>query len=375
MSLEMSRFARKRQRLFAGGGIFTVGLLITLGVFAANDWFPKTDALTGKKTGGFGNELPKHATSAWNPFTPPPPTPQLSKEYLYAGQRLLAVEDANATVAPPADIAVWRGSNGNWMVMGQTGSAATTFSFGLGSLGDVPLVGDYDGDGKTDFSVFRPGTTSTFYVWPSGGGSYWGYNWGGGVDKLAVGDFDGDGKTDYAIARPDTVAGTLTWWVTTSSNSSHFAVSWGTPTDELAVADYDGDGKADVAVFRSSDENFYIIRSSDLQAAVFNIGETGTVVSSDFDGDGKADPAIYVSSTATWYIRQSTTNSVVSHQWGSPGNIPVHNDYDLDGKTDLAVWNNAANAQWTIKRSSNGTTRTETFGTTGDIPVPAFYRR
>ena len=43
-----------------------------------------------------------------NPFVPaalPSPTPQLSKEYIYAGSRLLAVEDANANAAPPADLA------------------------------------------------------------------------------------------------------------------------------------------------------------------------------------------------------------------------------------------------------------------------------
>lgn len=385
MSLVTSHFVGKRKKLLTGGVVFAFALLLGVGVFAANDWFPKTDPITGKRTGWFGRQLPKHATSAWNPLPPPDPTPQLSKEYLYAGQRLLAVEDANAATAPPADIAVWRGSNGNWMVMGQTGSAATTFSFGLGSLGDVPLVGDYDGDGKTDFSIFRPGTTSTFYVWPSSGGSYWGYNWGGGTDRLAVGDFDGDGKTDYAIARPDAGSGTLTWWVTTSSNSSHFAVAWGTPSHKLAPADYDGDGKADIAIFDPTGKVFYIINSTDLSISELSVGYDGTVVSSDYDGDGKVDPAIYVPSTATWYVRQSSTNSVVSQVWGNNGTsgcsgscialTPVQNDFDLDGKTDFAVWDNAASAVWTIRRSSNGSTRTETFGTTGDIPVPAFFRR
>ncbi|MGD9630595.1 MAG: FG-GAP repeat domain-containing protein [Pyrinomonadaceae bacterium] len=373
-----------RRKLYTALGIAAGSLLVIVGVFAANDWFPKTDPISGQKFGWFGKKLPKnYSASVWNPLPPPSPTPQLSKEYLYAGSRLLAVEDANAVAAPPADLAVWRPTGGVWMVMGQTGSATTTLGFGLSS--DVPLIGDYDGDGKTDFSVYREGSTSTFYVWPSGPTSWYGFNWGITNDDPAVGDYDGDGKTDYAIVRPNTGAGVLDWWVRTSSNSSHFSVAWGTLAHKPAPADYDGDGKTDVAVFDPTGKIFYVYNSSDSSVSELSVGYDGTIVSSDYDGDGKADPAIYVPSTATWYVRQSTTNSVVSQVWGNNGTsgctgsctalFPVQNDYDLDGKTDLAVWDNGSSAVWTIRRSSNGTTRTETFGTTNDIPVPAFYRR
>jgi|CXWL01.1.fsa_nt_gi hypothetical protein len=92
----------KRKKLLYGFGVFAIVSLIVLGVFARNDWFPKTDGISGKKTGWFGRELPANASSSWNPFAAPlpNPTPSLSKEYLYAGSRLLAVEDANAGGTP-----------------------------------------------------------------------------------------------------------------------------------------------------------------------------------------------------------------------------------------------------------------------------------
>ena len=73
----------------------------------------------------------RSALSRINPFfdPTPTPTPQLSKEYLYAGSRLLAVEDANANAAPPAGLAVWRPSSGTWYVLG---SRLAADSQGLG---------------------------------------------------------------------------------------------------------------------------------------------------------------------------------------------------------------------------------------------------
>lgn len=291
---------------------------------------------------------------------------------------MVAIEDANATAAPPADIAVWRPSNGNWIVMGQTGSQATTFSFGMS--GDIPVPGDFDGDGKTDFSVFRP-SDHIWYIQPSGGGNYYGLNWGISTDLPAEADYDGDGRTDAAIMRRQPSTGTSDWWVLKSSDNSYYSWSWGTDTDIPGSADFDGDGRADIAVYRPGNQYYYSINSSNGQAQMIFLGQTVScsiprecVVPADYDGDGKADFAVYNSPTASWTIRFSVTGQVTTTQWGSSGDVPVHNDYDGDGKCDLATWR-SLNALWTIKKSSNGQTRTETFGQAEDIPVPAYYRR
>ena len=157
MSLQWSLHAEKHGSLFVRLGAFVLIVLITLGVFAKNNWLPSTDPF-GTKTGWFGKRLPKNAASSWNPFAAPlpTPTPQLSKEYIHAGSRLLAVQDSNATASPPYDLAVWRPTSGNWYVLGGTGSQQTTY--GWGTPGDIPVPGDFDGDGKTDFSVYRSGT-------------------------------------------------------------------------------------------------------------------------------------------------------------------------------------------------------------------------
>jgi hypothetical protein len=305
-----------------------------------------------------------------NPFItapPPPPTPQLSKEYLYTGSRLLAVEDANANAAPPADLAIWRPTTGQWWVMGGPGSSQTTASWGTN--GDTPVPGDYDGDGKTDFSIFRP-SNSQWYIVLSSSNVISNYTFGESGDKPAQADYDGDGRTDAAVFRPSD----NNWYVLGTTNGFYYS-TWGETNDVPVSADYDGDGRADIAIWRASNKTFYSVNSSNGGWQVIPFTQSSTQpVCGDYDGDGKADFAIR--NGANWIIRHSATPTTpATISWQLASDTPVPNDYDGDGKCDIAVWRNS-NGNWYIRQSAtNGSLRQAAWGQPGDIPVPAFYRR
>jgi hypothetical protein len=359
-----------------------IGILAfaTLGVFGSGMKYleerAKAEAEVAKEK-GYLNQLPENQpslASRLNPFTTtttPSPTPQLSKEYIYAGSRMLAVEDANANAAPPADLAVWRPSNGYWYVMGGAAGSQQVF-FPWGMDGDQPAQGDFDGDGKTDFAVFRP-SSSTFWIYKSSDNSFYSIPFGTSGDQIAQADYDGDGKTDVGVFR----SSNGTWyWLNSGSNLSFSQLQFGLGTDKPSPADYDGDGKADIGVWRNSDKTFYSTNSSNgqLSSAVINPPTNPTPdaeskpVSADYDGDGRADYAIR--NNNNWIIRKSSNNDIDTIAWA--GDKVVQNDYDGDGKVDIATWTNGT---WSIKQSGNNTTRTEQWGMAGDEPVPAYYRR
>ncbi|MFN0278973.1 MAG: FG-GAP repeat domain-containing protein [Pyrinomonadaceae bacterium] len=366
-------------------------LLLCLGVLAKNGWLPRTDPMSGKRTGWFGKEIQKDAPSSWNPFAVSSPTPslepQLSKEYIYAGSRLLSVVDKNVNEIPPDDLAVWRPSNGYWYVKGGPGSAETGFQWGLSI--DKPAQGDFDGDGKTDFCVYRPPPSgSSAYTWHINGSSSGAmsevvFNLSG-LNTPAVGDFDGDGKTDLAARQS---AGN-SWRIKYSSNGSTIDIPYGASDAKPVPADYDGDGKADLAVWRDSNNTFTWKSSFNGQeqppiSTGFMPGDKP--VCADYDGDGKDDFAVFRPSDASWRIIKSSNSQMEAAWYGISTDTPVPNDYDGDGIVDIAVWRVAATlernppAYWYIRQSSKlgalDETRFENWGRGGDIPVPAFYRR
>lgn len=228
---------------------------------------------------------------------------------------------------------------------------------------------DFNGDGITDISIFRPSNGQWWYSDNTMfGGQTFIAQWGLSTDRPVPADYTGDGRTDVAVFRPSTGE----WFILRSENGSSYSFTFGTSGDIPIAADFDGDDKADAGVFRPSTNEWYIQTSTGgLMTATF--GASGDkLVPSDYDGDFKTDIAIYRPSTGEWWINRSSDGSIYGFQFGTSTDLPVQGDYTGDNKTDAAVFR-PSTGEWFVLPSEGGSFYGVHFGTNGDLPAPGHY--
>jgi len=267
--------------------------------------------------------------------------------------------------------------------------------FDYGIQNDILLFGDYIGDRKTDLVAWRRGQSNNiFYTaqFPIGTGGIVldrAVQWGAETDGVAHGDYDGDGKIDFTALRYSNNG--LTWFILSSNTGAMRVINFGGAAPgffPIRGADFTGDGRDELVVASEINGTLtYYVGDAVTGAWLFTRqwGFSDPFIDrrpplADYTGDGKADFVAVrrTGSTLVWYILDPASNTSTATLWGiggagSQSDIPVAGDYDGDGRSDIAVYRPTNQTFYVLKSSDNGLI-VQQWGEAGDHPldVPTF---
>ncbi len=163
-----------------------------------------------------------------NPPTPKPKNPPPSREEATNGLRVL---QRGAVAAPRAHL--------------------IDHVFRFGALGDLPVTGDWNGDGITNVGLFRHGT---WILDTNGNGRLDAgdsrFQFGQTGDRPLVGDFDGKGSSQIAIYRDDQII------IDSNRNRRLDEADQVLPMHGRGIpvaGDFDGDGRDEIMLYEPGD--------------------------------------------------------------------------------------------------------------------------
>jgi hypothetical protein len=200
-------------------------------------------------------------------------------------------------------------------------AGADDVSFQYGIPGDIPVAGDWDGDGVDTIGVFRNGT---FFLRNSNSSGYADsvIYLGQAGDSPVAGDWDGDERTDVGVFRQG-------HWKLRLSNGAVQEFDYGATGATPIVGDWTGKGYDSVGV-RSND--WMYLRNSNTAGAADIAFLYGTVAmvpfAGDWNGDGATTTGLY--SNGAFYLRNSNSSGYadVSFPFGAGGYVPLAGDWD-----------------------------------------------
>jgi hypothetical protein len=236
--------------------------------------------------------------------------------------------------------------------------------------GETPLTGDVNGDGRDDIVTFTHGSLADVYVALSTGSSFgasakW-HDWFSLDGEVpAVGDVNGDGRDDIITFTRNADADVYV----ALSTGSGFAASakwhefFGVAGESPGVADVNGDGRDDIVTFtHGSLADVYVALSTGTGFGAsakwhdaFAPGLTDPRLG-DVNGDGKAD-VIQFSREGVVHVALSTGSAfgtaVKWHDFFAPqGEFPYVGDYNGDGRTDVVTFTKLPSADTYVALST-----------------------
>jgi glucose/arabinose dehydrogenase len=243
---------------------------------------------------------------------------------------------ANPSAPPRHTIGLYRPAASVFYLRNSNTAGFPDVSAPFGAAGDIPIAGDWDGDGTVTVGVYRP-SISTFYLRNSNsvGAPDITVPFGDGPngDVPIAGDWNGNGTWTIGVYRPST----STFYLRNSNSPGlpDLSVSYGAPGDVPIVGDWDANGSVTIGVFRPSNNSFFL-RNTNVTGfpdISLQFGAAGDLpLAGDWDGNGTMTIGLFRPSGNLFFLRNSNTSGFpdMTVPYGAPGDSPIVGNWDGD---------------------------------------------
>ena len=239
-----------------------------------------------------------------------------------------------------------------------------------------PLVGDFDGDRRSDIFWYAPGSASDVVYYGASGHGFAGKSTAvAGTYQPVTGDFDGDGRSDIFWYAPGSAADSV-WYGAAGRTFAPKAFTVNGTLQPL-VGDYDGDGRRDIfwyAPGSGTDSVWYGTSTRSFAGRSITINRTYQPLVGDFDGDRRSDIFWYAPGTAgdVVYYGTATRSFAGKAVTATRTYSPVVGDFDGGGRADVFWWapGTADDVMWFATASRTFVSRPTTIDLAYPRPVP-----
>jgi hypothetical protein len=213
-----------------------------------------------------------------------------------------------------------------------TGTADITTIFGAAPTTNLPVVGDWDGDGVDTVGEYNSSTGQFFLKNSNAPGSPIVYSpvLGSPGDLPLAGDWNSDGVDGLGVFRPTNGLIYLKNDATTSGFAD-FTMVLGSPGDLPVAGDWNGDGKDSPGVYRPSLPRFFLTNQvcncgvmADYSPTLGISGDTP--FAGDWTGSGRTGIGVFRPSNGLIYLKNDPTTDGVADiniVFGIPNDLPV----------------------------------------------------
>jgi glycerophosphoryl diester phosphodiesterase len=203
----------------------------------------------------------------------------------------------------------------------------------------LPLVGDFNGNGRADIFWYGPGSRPDVLWYGKTDGAFAGYpvTVNGSYEPL-LGDFNGDGENDIFWYGPDAGNDAL-WYGRSSGGFTGHAVNV-RGTYQPLVADFNGDGRRDIFWYgpgAGHDELWLGRASGGFSSRAVTVGRSYQPLLGDWNGDRSRDIFWYGPGAAPDVLWFGHANGRFTGRAVNVAGVyqPFTGDFDADGRRDI----------------------------------------